>query len=44
MNIYRCPQCNITVKRDSNKKWIMSVCSKVGQKVRLQILNQNKDE
>lgn len=34
----------MTFKRDSNKKWITSVCSKAGQKVRLQILNQNKED
>ena len=44
MNLYKCTHCNKILERDSDKKWIPSVCSNIGKRVRLQILNQNKDE
>ena len=44
MNIYRCPKCRKITERDSNKKWILSVCSSTGERARLQIINQNKKD
>ena len=44
MNLYRCPKCDITIERDNNKKWILSVCSSTGERTRLQIINQNKED
>ena len=43
MNLYKCTHCNKILKRNSNKKWIPSICSSVGKRVRLQLINQNKN-
>jgi len=29
----------MVIERDSNKKWILSVCSSTGERARLQIIN-----
>ena len=44
MNLYKCTHCNKILERNSDKKWIPSICSNVGKRVRLQLLNQNPDE
>lgn len=44
MNLYKCTHCNKILERNSNKKWIPSICSNVGKRVRLQLINQNKDD
>lgn len=35
MNNYRCNHCGQTVKRDSDKRWIKSLCEKTGKMTRL---------
>ena len=44
MNLYKCTHCNKILERDSDKKWIPSICSNVGKRVRLQLLNQNESQ
>lgn len=42
MNLYKCTHCGGVLERDSDKKWIPSICSKVGKRVRLQLLKQKQ--
>lgn len=41
MNNYYCPKCGDITKRDSNKKWIKSMCAKKQILTRLIMLKSN---
>ena len=38
MSKYKCPKCKKILERDNNKKWISSICSSIGERVRLKII------
>jgi ribosomal protein L37AE/L43A len=39
---YRCPHCNKTVERESDKHWIGSYCSEKGIKTRIMKVDKLK--
>jgi len=42
LNMYKCPQCNKILERESVKKWIESYCYETGKNVRLQKITPKK--
>lgn len=44
MNIYKCNLCGQDIERDSDKKWISSICKRKNKETRIYLKSYLKNE